>query len=167
MDIQYRPYQPGDESVLIPFILDLYGDDISGKPMTERKIRNTIAMLAAKPDLGCILMMEAGDVDGKSDGAGVAGSVVGYAILINFWSNEYGGIMLNIDELYVVPPHRGKGFSTDFIRHLAETRFSNAVALQLEVGPGNPRARRLYNSLGFTPHPNNVLTLELASFKSP
>lgn len=149
MNIRYRPYQPEDERVLIPLVLDLYGDDISGKPMTEQKIRNTIATLAAKPDLGSILMIETGD------------ETVGYAILINFWSNEYGGIMLNIDELYVAPQHRGKGFATGFIRHLTETRYNEAVALQLEVSTKNHSARRLYNSLGFTPHPNNVLTLEL------
>lgn len=149
MNTRYRPYHPEDEQILIPLVLDLYRDDISGKPMTEQKIRNTIAMLTAKPDLGTILIIENGDV------------AVGYAILINFWSNEYGGIMLNIDELYIAPPHRSKGFSTAFIRYLTETRFNNAVALQLEVSPKNHSARRLYDSLGFTPHPNNVLTLEL------
>lgn len=155
MNIRYRLYQPEDERVLIPFVLDLYAGDISGKPMTAAKIRNTIATLTARPHLGSILMIENGDV------------AVGYAILINFWSNEYGGIMLNIDELYIAPPYRGKGFATAFVRHLSETRFNNAVALQLEVSPKNRSARRLYDSLGFTPHPNNVLTLELASFKSP
>jgi len=154
MEICYRPYHPSDEPVLTRYILDLYADDISGKPMTEQKIRNTIAMLTAKPDLGSILIIESGE------------EVAGYAILVNFWSNEYGGIMLNIDELYVTPPHRGKGFASALIRHLAETRYNNAVALQLEVGAGNTAARRLYDSLGFTPHPNNVLTLELASSKS-
>jgi GNAT superfamily N-acetyltransferase len=149
MDIRYRPYRPADEPVLTRYILDLYADDISGKPMTEQKIRNTIATLAAKPELGSILMIENGDV------------AVGYAILINFWSNEYGGIMLNIDELYVAPRHRGKGFASALIRHLAQTRYNNAVALQLEVSHKNQPARRLYDSLGFTPHPNNVLTLEL------
>jgi ribosomal protein S18 acetylase RimI-like enzyme len=149
MNIRYRLYQPEDERVLIPFVRDLYAGDISGKPMTEQKIRSTIAKLAAKPDLGSILMIDNGDV------------AVGYAILINFWSNEYGGIMLNIDELYVAPMHRGKGFATAFVRHLSETRFNSAVALQLEVSPKNRSARRLYDSLGFTPHPNHVLTLEL------
>ena len=149
MNIRYRPYLPEDERELIPLVLDLYAGDISGKPMTEQKIRNTIATLTARPGLGSILMIENGD------------ETVGYAILINFWSNEYGGIMLNIDELYVAPVHRAKGFATAFVRHLAESRFNNAVALQLEVSPKNRSARRLYDSLGFTPHPNNVLTLEL------
>lgn len=149
MNIRYRLYQPEDERVLIPFVLDLYAGDISGKPMTAGKIRNTIATLTARPGLGSILMIENGD------------EAVGYAILINFWSNEYGGIMLNIDELYVTPQHRGKGYASAFIRYLTDTRFNNAVALQLEVSTKNHSARRLYNSLGFTPHPNNVLTLEL------
>ncbi|MCA1803106.1 MAG: GNAT family N-acetyltransferase [Rhodothermaceae bacterium] len=149
MNIRFRPYRPDDSPVLERYISDLYAGDISGKPMTADKIRNTIAMLTARPDLGSILMIENGE------------DVVGYAILINFWSNEYGGIMLNIDELYIAPGHRGKGFASALISHLAQSRYNNAVALQLEVSPKNHAARRLYNSLGFTPHPNHVLTLEL------
>jgi ribosomal protein S18 acetylase RimI-like enzyme len=75
--------------------------------------------------------------------------ILGYAILINFWSNEYGGIILTIDELLVIPAYRGKGIGTAFIQFLMNSRYNDFVALKLEVLPYNQRALRLYESLGF------------------
>jgi GNAT superfamily N-acetyltransferase len=77
------------------------------------------------------------------------GRIVGYALLINFWSNEYGGIVLNIDELYVVPERRGAGTGTAFLNYLAAGHPGDCVALKLEVLPYNRRALRLYEKLGF------------------
>ena len=75
-------------------------------------------------------------------------TIIGYSILIFYWSNEYGGVVLHIDELYVKPEHRGGGVATKFFRYLLRSQQS-VVALQLEVTPSNKRALNYYNRLGF------------------
>ena len=136
-DIIYRPVQEGEEELVKEMILMLYQDDPDGQYMTRNKINRTFQTLASHPDYGTILVFAQG------------AKIIGYAILINFWSNEYGGIVLTIDELLVLPSFRGKGVGTAFIRYLIEVRYANFVALNLEVLPYNTRALKLYESLGF------------------
>ena len=84
--------------------------------------------------------------------AEVDGVVVGYALLVSFWSNEYGGEICAIDELYVKPSHRSRGVSTSLFDEVIGDRMlwpGHPVALELEVTPDNDRARALYERLGF------------------
>jgi ribosomal protein S18 acetylase RimI-like enzyme len=76
-------------------------------------------------------------------------TVIGYSILIFYWSNEYGGDVLHIDELYVKPEHRGRGVATSFFKEILRTAKDKTVALELEVTPRNTRALRYYKRLGF------------------
>jgi GNAT superfamily N-acetyltransferase len=80
------------------------------------------------------------------------GRVRGYALLVSFWSNELGGEVCTIDELYVEPEHRGSGHATRLLRCLSARSapwLESIVALALEATPGNVRARRFYERLGF------------------
>jgi ribosomal protein S18 acetylase RimI-like enzyme len=74
-------------------------------------------------------------------------------LLISFWSNELGGEVCNIDELFVAPEYRGRGVATALLERLAEGEESlwpvRPAALALEVTPQNERARALYERLGF------------------
>lgn len=131
MDIKYRKFKTSDSKVVAEFIQNLYREDSGGKPMLPQKIQNTFNSLTSHPDRGTIMIIEHAE------------EVIGYSILINFWSNEYGGNIVDIDELYIKKEFRSQGIGTNFIKHLVENKFGNLVALQLEVTPGNTRARKL------------------------
>ena len=88
--------------------------------------------------------------------------MIGYALLINFWSNEYGGNMLIIDELYILPNHRNKGLGTSFIDFLKKTKYNNSVAIELEVLPYNVKALEWYKKLGFQMSDRTFMTMELS-----
>jgi GNAT superfamily N-acetyltransferase len=136
-EIIYRPMQEGEEQLVKDLILSLYQDDPEGEHMTKKKVSLTFQTLRQHPDYGTVLVFQQHS------------QIIGYAILINFWSNEYGGIVLTIDELLITPALRGQGIGTAFIRYLIDTRYHNFVALKLEVLPYNTRALKLYESLGF------------------
>lgn len=121
-------------------------EDRQDKPLSAEFAERTFAQFKAHPDQGGIIVFEA-DTE-----------LVGYAILINFWSNEFGGNVLNVDELYVVPNWRGQGIGTGLMEYLITTKYNQAVMLQLEVSPDNERARKLYTSLGFVTYKNETLT---------
>ncbi len=118
--------------------------------MPDENFLRTVHELETHPEKGTILVI------------GRDGQIVGYAVLINFWSNECGGNVLIIDELYVAPPCRGQGIGADFVRHLIDNEWNEAVAVRLEVTPWNTRARRLYERLGFASHKNETMQLRLS-----
>jgi len=119
------------------------------KPMLPQKILKTFDALTRHPDLGTVVVFES------------EGEIIGYALLVNFWSNEFGGKIIVIDELYIKRGFRSKGIGTSFIRNLAENSSGDSAALQLEVTPGNMSARRLYENLGFKSKRNETLILDL------
>lgn len=130
----------------------LYVEDPSPETVTVASSLRTLARLRDEPVRGTAMVLE--------DDGGVAG----YALLASFWSNELGGVICVVDELYVAPPHRGRGLATWFVGELARATapwvpagFREAVALELEVTPHNARARALYERLGFAPKKNAVL----------
>lgn len=150
--ISYRLLQPTDTAALIEMCLGLSEADPGGLPMSPEKVIRTISELQSHPDKGQIMLFET-----------AAKEIVGYAILIHFWSNEFGGNITTIDELYVKAAWRSQGIATDFFDYLDKNRLAGAVALQLEVLPGNVRARQLYQKLGFEIHPNRTMVKQLIS----
>jgi len=149
MNVVYREFKSADGDTVAELIKSLYREDPEGKPMTDEKIRKTIDELTRHPDKGTILVL---DLDGE---------IIGYAILLNIWSNEFGGNIVNIDELYVKEEFRRKGIATNFIKHLATSKFGNAVALSIETTPGNKKARALYEKIGFKQNKNDLLILDI------
>jgi GNAT superfamily N-acetyltransferase len=81
----------------------------------------------------------------------VADSVtVGYVALTNGFSFEFGGVDAFVDELFVVPSHRGAGVGGSALTQLQQLADSlGLVAIHLQTEHYNVSARRLYESLGF------------------
>ncbi len=71
----------------------------------------------------------------------------GYALLAKTFSQEAGGIVVWIEELYVLPEFRGKGFGSAFIEFVKNE--IPAARYRLETEPENERAKALYRKHGF------------------
>ncbi len=74
-------------------------------------------------------------------------SLIGYALLCLYWSNEYGGVVVLLDELYTIPSYRNKGIGTQFLTTLNQSE--EYVRILLEVFPENTKAFELYKRMGF------------------
>ncbi len=140
---------PGDRAPVLQMMRALYDEDPAAQPVGNLHFLRTIESLGANPALGRIVVF-------REDGA-----ARGYALLIPHWSNEYGGIVLCIDELFVTPEYRSRGIGRSFFEFLDKQRPFDAIALNLEVSPGNTRARRLYESLGLRQRHNLMLARSL------
>ncbi len=135
----WRTARPDEDDRLVEMCLDLYRDDPGPRPVGPEQVRLTLATLRGEPWRGRAVVLDLG------------GQVVGYALLISFWSNELGGEVCDVDELFVTREHRGRGHATSLFAALdrGELWPTTAVALALGTSPGNADARRLYERLGF------------------
>jgi GNAT superfamily N-acetyltransferase len=136
----WRAATAEDDLAIIPMCLALNAEDPGPMAVAAEQVQRTLETLRREPLRGRALVL---DVDKE---------VVGYALLISFWSNEAGGELCTVDELFIAPGHRQKGHATDLLERLAggeEPWSSSAVGIALEVTPGNERARRFYERLGF------------------
>lgn len=138
---------PTDE--LLEMMAGLYAEDPSDQTPDPAQFRATVLHLVSHPEQGQIVLFRS------------EGEVSGYALLIPYWSNEFGGRVIFVDELFVREQRRSRGIATAFMAHLRATPPWPCVALALEVTPGNARARRLYEALGFVARKNALLVSTL------
>ncbi len=75
---------------------------------------------------------------------------VGYALLAKTFSQEAGGVVLWLEEIFLRPESRGKGLGKEFFAFLDTL---GAARLRLEAEPDNARAIALYRSLGYSELP--------------
>ena len=104
------------------------------RPRIETLLRN----LFSAPERGACWVADAG------------GQLCGYLLAVFMFSLEHGGLMAEIDELFVSPEVRSTGVGallvTQAERDLAPR---GLVRLQLQLGVGNERARLFYERQGF------------------
>ena len=78
------------------------------------------------------------------------GEVAGYVALCFGYSIEFGGRDAFVDELFIVEGARGKGLGGKVLDSMMrEAAGLGIVALHLEVGRNNHRARKFYEKHGF------------------
>lgn len=135
--MNFRSFRHDDYSELRGMMYALYREDQVNEPITDKKISRTITELRTNPRKGKIVIFEKNNM------------IVGYSVLIFYWSNEYGGNMLHVDELYVKPEHRQRGAATGFFKHISRKFKHKIVGVQLEVTPSNTKAMKYYKKLGF------------------
>jgi ribosomal protein S18 acetylase RimI-like enzyme len=144
----WRHARIDDDPEIERMCLELNREDPADAPVPAGHVRTTLATLRLEPVRGMALVLE---LEGRAEG---------YALLASFWSNELGGEVCNVDELYVRPSSRGRGHARELLQALAAGSPlwpRRPVAVELEVSPSNARAQALYAGLGFEPVRNRHL----------
>ena len=74
--------------------------------------------------------------------------VVGYCIIIFFWSNEYSGDLIEIDEISIASDYRGQKAGSQLFSWLRD-KYPQCKGFTLQVAAKNERARKWYHQMGF------------------
>ena len=74
--------------------------------------------------------------------------IVGYALMAYTFSNEAGGDVAWIEELYMKPEFRGMGYGKQAMQKIIQMH-PNVKRFRLEVTAENRSAIKLYKALGF------------------
>src|SRR5213078_4207361 len=98
-DLQHR-------AELVAMMHSLYAEDEADSPVDLSRFPRNVEELVGQPARGRIVLFSADD------------TLCGYALLIPYWSNELGGTLLFIDEIFVVEEARNRGIATRFFGFL-------------------------------------------------
>ena len=134
---KWRIAQPSDDGSLAQMCSQLYIEDPGQSPIPPENIRRTLTTLRREPARGRAVVLE------------MDGELLGYALLIAYWSNELGGEICQVDELYVLPEHRNQGHGSALFDAIRDLWVPAIAAIALGTTPHNANARRLYERLGF------------------
>jgi ribosomal protein S18 acetylase RimI-like enzyme len=86
----------------------------------------------------------------------------GYVVLTVGFRMEYGGLDAFVDDLFVRPDFRRKGFGRAALATLlAECERRGVRAVHLEAGRDNHPAKALYGRFGFRDNDRQLLTVRL------
>jgi GNAT superfamily N-acetyltransferase len=127
----------GDAPALLPLIRGYWAfEGISGFDL--RRVEGELARLLSAPSLGSAWVATAG------------GDAVGYPLAVYVFSLEHLGMTAEIDELFVLPPHRGQGTGRALLA-AAEAEFLHAgcTNVSLQLSHGNEAARAFYYHVGY------------------
>ena len=74
--------------------------------------------------------------------------IAGYSQISLTYSSEVGGLVVLIEELFILRDYRNSGLGSEFLDFI-EKEFPEAKRFRLEVEKANEGARRLYEDKGF------------------
>ena len=145
MDATFRLAGSADLETLLPMVREFWV--IERLHFVEPDVRRALAGLLASPQYGLVILAES------------AGAPIGYLALTFGYSLEFLGRDAFVDEIYLRESYRGKGIGDRAIELAVERcRALGVRALHLEVDHVNPRARALYERVGFKPHERALMT---------
>lgn len=133
----FRPAVEADLPQIQKLVDELYAEDPNTQGLTT-DVRRTFVEFQNKPDKGELIVFDDN------------GDVVGYCIIIFFWSNEYGGNLIDIDEICIAREMRRASLATDLLNWLEEKFADDAVGFSLEIAYHNHPAQSLAKKMGFS-----------------
>ncbi len=138
MSLVIRPIASPDLDNFSRFVMGLYTDDPGGMPMTYARARRQASSMLDRPDRVRMLLIE------------VEAEPVGHAILVPYWSNEFGGEIMWLDEMYIAPTHRHRGIGTAVLTRLQKWAEEEGWwRVELEAHRRNEHALKVYERAGF------------------
>ena len=137
--MEIRPMTQADASVVLEMMRTFYASPAVHTNGSEEIFRADVAACVGEnPCAEGFLLTE-------------NGAPVGYAMLAKSFSTEYGRPCVWIEDLYLLPAFRGRGYGGQVLSFVEE-RYPDAL-LRLEAEPENLPAVKAYRKSGFTELP--------------
>jgi len=122
----------------------------AGFPYEEESARQALQRLVTTARLGRVWWVD------------WEGIPIGYAVLTFGFSVEFHGRFAVLDEVYLVPEHRGKGYFKHLLALIEAHCWRWGIrTLRLEVETKNAQAQRAYQKAGFAAHERRLMTKRL------
>ena len=132
-----RKIVENDRDLFLEFMTDFYNSPAVTEPIDPKNFTTTFNFIVK------------GDpyVDGYM--IDFDGNTVGYMILSVTYSNEVGGYVTWLEELYIDPKYQGQGYGEQTMKDIQETLTDTTRAFRLEVSPENEAITNFYKRHGY------------------
>ncbi len=131
----FRKISEKDKNEYLSMAKDFYSSPAVSHNIPTQFIENTFDELMKSDTYADCIIFEENEM------------IVGYSLLAKTFSQEAGGYVIWIEEIFVKENYRGKGIGKKFFEYLDKNySFSR---LRLEAEKSNDKAIKLYKSLGF------------------
>lgn len=131
-----RDLLPEDRDIFLSMLTSFYSSNAVSHNVDPKNFETTFAAIMDKSPFLRALIIEDGGVP------------AGYALLSFTYSNEAGGMVVLIEEVYVNDACRGKGLGSRVLEFI-EREYPSARRFRLEVREDNVKAINLYNRFGY------------------
>ena len=133
--MNFRKIKREDAAAYVEMATDFYNSPAVLHSIPQNYIENTVKAVLLGTPFADVYMFEENN------------TVVGYGLLAYTYSQEAGGTVCWLEEIYVRPEARGAGVGAAFIEFVKEA--VPAARYRLEVEPDNTRVKALYRRHGF------------------
>lgn len=134
-DNMIRKIKPSDKANYINMATEFYNSPAVLCPVPSKNFENTFDEFMTSEVYAEAYIFE-------SDGV-----TAGYGLIAKTYSQEAGGLVVWIEEIYVKDSFRNKGLGSEFIEFIKSN--IPAKRYRLETEPDNLRAQKLYKQHGF------------------
>jgi ribosomal protein S18 acetylase RimI-like enzyme len=147
LPLQFREATLQDETALVPMMRALDEHEPYAIQFDESAVRAAFRQFLSLPSFGRAWLFYTGP------------ALVGYIVLTIGFSFEFHGHDAFIDELYIAPEYRRRGFGRQALAFAEErAREMGVNAVHLEVDRGNDAALELYRRSGYRDHARFLMT---------
>lgn len=134
--LEFRCIEKTDKEIFFKFLNEFYASSAVLHNVPADNFNNTFNDLMNNSPYQACYMLEYNE------------KIVGYALLSFSWSNEAGGKVVWIEEVYIEKSFRGKGIFKKLFAFL-QNEYKDVSRFRLETEKENRVAYNLYKSLGF------------------
>ena len=135
-----RPMTPGDRQAYISMAAAFYASDAVIRKVSVKVVEAVFDdIMAGSPHVEGYMLLDE------------TGTDAGYALLAHSYSQEAGGRVLWVDELYIRPEYRGIGLAKEFFGFVKAHYAGMVKRIRLDVEADNEKAVTLYEKMGFGP----------------
>ncbi|MGI1659457.1 MAG: GNAT family N-acetyltransferase [Desulfitobacterium sp.] len=126
-----RELRKEDKNLFISMVRDFYDSEAVLHKIPIENIHNTYnEIVSCSPYAKAYLIEEQGET-------------AGYGLISLTYSNEAGGLVVWIEELYIIRKFRGLGLGSNFLDFVKEQFSIDAKRFRLEISKTNKSAQRL------------------------
>jgi len=142
-----KPFAAGDYPEYLAMSREFYASDATDHQIPEDHFQRTFNEIAGGSPVakGWLIIDEDHDPTRP----------VGFFLVGMTWSNEFGGRVAWLEELYLRAETRGRGLGRQVLTEVIEKlkKEDQVVGFRLEVTPANESVAILYEKIGFVPVP--------------
>ncbi len=135
--MRIRKLTKQDEQLYYELAGEFYHSPAVLHPVPEKNLKLGFEELMRENSLLQAQIIECGD------------RAAGFALLARSYSQEAGGEVIWLEELYILPEYRGRGLGEAYMRDLIENKPAQVKRIRLEIERNNEGAKRLYEKMNF------------------